>query len=51
MFFSGAALLQVFLNGILGVDYLIAGGIAVVVAIGGVVASRREPAPQLGVPR
>jgi len=51
MFFSGAALLQVFLNGILGVDYLIAGGIAVVVAIGGVVASRRERAPQLGVPR
>ncbi len=51
MFFSGAALLQVFLNGILGIDYLVAGGVAVVVAIGGVVASRREPAPQPGVPR
>ena len=51
MFFSGAALLQVFLNGILGIDYLVAGGIALVVAIGGVVVSRRDSAPQLGVPR
>jgi len=51
MFLSGAALLQVFLNGILGMDYLIAGAIAAVLAIGGVVASRRRPAPQLGVPR
>jgi hypothetical protein len=51
MYFSGAALLQVVLNGILGMDYLIAGGIALVVAIGGLVVSRREPAPQMGVPR
>jgi len=51
MYFSGAALLQVVLNGILGMDYLIAGGIALVVAIGGVVVSRRQPAPQLGVSR
>jgi quinol-cytochrome oxidoreductase complex cytochrome b subunit len=51
MYFSGAALLQVVLNGILGIDYLVAGGIALVVAIGGVVISRRPPAPQLEVPR
>ena len=52
MYFSGAALLQVVLNGVLGLDYLIAGAIALVVAIAGiVVSSRREPAPQLGVPR
>ena len=52
MFFSGAALLQVFLNGVLGMDYLIAGAIAVVVAIAGVVVtSRKPPDVQLGVPR
>jgi len=51
MYFSGAALLQVVLNGILGIDYLVAGGIALVVAIGGVVVSRRPPEAQLGVPR
>ncbi len=52
MFFSGAALLQVVLNGVLGVDYLIAGAIALAVAIGGVVlSSRQKPAAQLGVPR
>ena len=52
MVFSGAALLQVVLNGVLGVDYLIAGAIAVAVAIGGVVlSSRQKPAAQLGVPR
>ena len=52
MFFSGAALLQVVLNGVLGMDYLIAGAIAVVVAIAGVVVtSRKQPAVQLGVPR
>jgi hypothetical protein len=52
MFFSGAALLQVVLNGVLGLDYLIAGAIAVAVAIAGVVVtSRKQPAVQLGVPR
>jgi quinol-cytochrome oxidoreductase complex cytochrome b subunit len=52
MFFSGAALLQVFLNGVLGMDYLIAGAIAVVVAIAGVVVtSRKQREVQLGVPR
>ena len=52
MFFSGAALLQVVLNGVLGMDYLIAGAIAVVVAIAGVVVtSRKQPEVQLGVPR
>ena len=52
MFFSGAALLQVVLNGVLGMDYLIAGAIAVVVAIAGVVVtSRKQPEVQLGVRR
>ncbi|MGZ6077293.1 MAG: hypothetical protein ACXWK6_05765, partial [Myxococcaceae bacterium] len=52
MIFSGAALLQVVLNGVLGVDYLIAGAIALAVAIGGVVvSSRQKPAVPLGVPR
>ena len=52
MIFSGAALLQVVLNGLLGMDYLIAGGIALVVAIAGlVVTSRKQPAVQLGAPR
>jgi hypothetical protein len=52
MIFSGAALLQVVLNGLLGMDYLIAGGIALVVAIAGVVVtSRKEPAVQTGAPR
>jgi len=52
MFFSGAALLQVVLNGVLGLDYLIAGAIAVVVAIAGVVVtSRKQPEVQLGFPR
>ena len=52
MILSGAALLQVVLNGVLGVDYLVAGGIALAVAIGGVVlSSRQKPAVQLGVPR
>ena len=52
MIFSGAALLQVVLNGVLGLDYLIAGAIAVVVAIAGlVVTSRKQPEVQMGVPR
>ena len=52
MVFSGAALLQVFLNGVLGVDYLIAGAVALVVVIAGlVVTSRNKPAVTLGVPR
>ncbi len=52
MILSGAALLQVVLNGVFGVDYLIAGAIALAVAIGGVVvSSRQKPAVQLGVPR
>ena len=52
MIFSGAALLQVVLNGLLGMDYLIAGAIALVVAIAGVVVtSRKEPAVQMGAPR
>lgn len=52
MVFSGAALLQVVLNGVLGLDYLIAGAIALVLAIAGlVVTSRNKPAVQPGVPR
>jgi quinol-cytochrome oxidoreductase complex cytochrome b subunit len=52
MYFSGAALLQVVLNGVFGLDYLIAGAIALVVAIAGVVVkSRTEPAVHLGVPK
>jgi quinol-cytochrome oxidoreductase complex cytochrome b subunit len=48
MIFSGAALLQVVLNGVLGVDYLIAGGIAVLLAIAGlVVTSRKGPGAPL----
>ena len=52
MIFSGAALLQVVLNGVLGLDYLIAGGIALAVAIAGVVVtSRKQPAIEPGAPR
>jgi hypothetical protein len=52
MYFSGAALLQVVLNGVFGVDYLLAGAVAVVVAVAGVVmTSRKDPAVQLGVPK
>ena len=52
MIFSGAVLLQVVLNGVLGVDYLVAGAIALVVAIIGLVlTSRTRAAAQLGVPR
>jgi cytochrome b6 len=44
MIFSGAALLQVVLNGVFGVDYLIAGAIAVLLAIVGLaVTSRNAP--------
>jgi hypothetical protein len=52
MYFSGAALIQVVLNGVFGLDYLLAGAIAVVVAIAGVVlTSRKDSAVQLGVPK
>ncbi|HUM13090.1 MAG TPA: cytochrome bc complex cytochrome b subunit [Myxococcaceae bacterium] len=52
MFFSGAALLQVVLNGVFGVDYLIAGAVALVVVIAGVVlTSRKSPAARLEAPR
>ena len=52
MIFSGAALLQVVLNGLLGMDDPIAGAIALVVAIAGVVVtSRKQPAVQMGAPR
>lgn len=52
MVFSGAALLQVLLNGVLGLDYLVAGAIALVVAIVGLVmTSRKQPTVQPGVPR
>jgi cytochrome b6 len=50
MFFSGAALLQVVLNGVFGLDYLVAGAIALVVAIAGLVMSRKSPTVQLGTP-
>jgi len=51
MFFSGAALLQVVLNGVFGLDYLISGAIALVLVVAGVVASRRAPALRPGVTR
>jgi hypothetical protein len=52
MYFSGAALLQVVLNGVFGVDYLLAGAVGWVVASGrSGDESRRQPAVRLGAPR
>ncbi len=42
MFFSGAALLQVVLNGVFGVDYLVAGALALLVAIVGLAVTLRQ---------
>jgi len=50
--FSGAALLHVALNGVFGVNYLVAGAIAMLVAIAGVVlTSRKNPAAGLEAPK
>lgn len=52
MFFSGAALLQVVLNGVFGVDYLVAGGIALLLVIAGLAMTLwKSRGAQLEAPR
>ena len=49
---EAAQSMQSYLNGVFGLDYLLAGAAALVVAIAGVVVtSRKEPAVQLRVPK
>jgi cytochrome b6 len=52
MFFSGAALLQVVLNGLFGVDYVVAGGIALLLVIAGLAMTLwKSRGAQLEAPR
>jgi hypothetical protein len=52
MFFSGAALLQVVLNGVFEVDYLVAGGIALLLALAGLAMTLwKSPSDQLEAPK
>lgn len=49
LWFSGAALVQVVLHGLLGLSYLAAGALSLVLVLAGLVVTWRRPGPRAGV--